>query len=112
MNKDNTGYDNALALPRCISVDATRTLTVDNELVDATTTAAGAAITLTLPSVAESRDKEVMVRFIAKNTTKTVTVVSGSDSWIAISAVLSAANDYVVLKSNGRTWYIVSSKLT
>ena len=113
MDKDAKGLNEALAVPRSVSVTATATMTPDQELVDASTIAGGAAITLTLPSVAEAtRNRDYMVRFIAKNTTLTVTVQDGGDSWKAISAALTAVGDYVVLRSNGRTWYIVDSVLT
>jgi hypothetical protein len=113
MDKDKTGHDNALALVRSVAVTATATIKPEQELVDVSTTSAGDSIVLTLPNVAEAfRGVDYVVRFIAKDASKVLEVLTDASSWATLHDHLTAVGDYAVYRSNGRTWYHVDSKLT
>lgn len=112
MLKDERLRDSELALKRHVSLTAAEAyqMGVGNELVSIALPVGSTAFNVTLPNVSEARqDVDYMIRVLSQGGTGIVTVVSGADSWNAVSIALNAAGEYAVVRSNGFAWYTVDS---
>lgn len=88
---------------------AALSMTVRDQVVLGSTTANGAAFTVTLPSVAEAVGKEVLIYMVARNGAKDITVADFKDDASLGNIVLDAADEYTLLKSSGEKWFEVAS---
>jgi len=89
--------------------DANYAMTVRDCIIRASTTASGAAFTITLPPVTEARGRIYSLRMTARNSTKDITITDcgDSDGWTNITFDL--AGDTVLLLSDGLMWHIIAS---
>ncbi len=111
MDKEIQGRNNAPELKRAINIAAAYSMSATDEFVDATTTTAGYDVTLP-NAVMCNNGRDYTIRGVALATGKSVTVKSGADSFSTLSQAITATGCYVVVRSNGRMWYVVAEKLS
>jgi len=89
-------------------VTTTLVMDVYDQVVECDST--GGAFTVTLPNVAEAKGKMYSISLIVDNGDVTIQDNDESRDWADL--VMTAANDYALVYSDGRKWFTLDSQLT
>jgi len=87
--------------------EATVTLSVEQQVVRASTT--GDAFTITLPDVAESAGRIYTIYMVARSDTDDITIEDNGDDSSLTDITLDAAAEYSILYSDGYEWFELAS---
>ncbi len=87
--------------------EATKSLGLGEQVVQAKTTSAGAAFTITLPSVVEAAGQLYSITQVARDAAKNITVEDLDGDAGFGDAVLDLAGEHIILLSNGYTWALI-----
>lgn len=109
--QDRIGLEQAIPTIRKITQGSGETaysIAVGDQVVHVTTVADEGAITLTLPSVAMAAGKIYSIMLITLGDDEVITIADNDDSvdWADITN-MDAANDSVVLYSDGYKWHVL-----
>lgn len=112
MLQDERLRQEAPALSRIVSKSAAYSMGVSDEIV--LVTLGASAFNITLPSVSEARGLRTYAIHVvaASETPAAATVIDAGDSRVNVSAALAALGDYVLLQSNGDSWFVLDSVIT
>lgn len=86
---------------------AAKVLSVGEQVVRGSTTAAGVAFTITLPSVVEAAGQLYSITMVARDGVKDITVQDLANDAGLGDVVLDLAGEHVILLSDGYTWALI-----
>ena len=89
--------------------EAAFSMTVQQTRVYGSTTSAGGAFTITLPSVAGARGQAYIIYMVARNSTDDITLEDNSNDAGFSNITLNAADEYSLVLSDGRKWFEIAS---